>query len=106
MNSKLIASAVITLAALTSASAFAASNSAFSENSDFSRASVTSSSVSREQVRAEYVKAQQGGKLVRGQEFDVNPSKDSVSTKSRTQVKTNVMTTGSATQNNLYSNFM
>ena len=28
--------------------------------------------MSREQVRAEYVKAQQGGKLVRGQEFDVN----------------------------------
>ena len=106
MNSKLIATAVVTLAALSSASAFAASASAFTENSDFSRAPVTTSSLTREQVRAEFVQAQQGGKLVRGQEFDVNPSKDSASAASRGAVKAQVLSTGSGQTNNLYSNFM
>ncbi len=106
MNSKFIATAVVTLAALSSASAFAASSSAFTENSDFSRGPVTTSSLTREQVRAEYVQAEQSGKLVRGQEFDVNPSKDTASTASRAEVKAQVLSTGSSQANNLYSNFM
>ena len=106
MNSKLIATAVITLAALSSASAFAASGSQFAEPAEFARNSQTTSSQTRAQVQADYLKARQNGKLVMGQEADVKPSRDSVSSMSRAQVKADVMASGSIEQNKLYSNAM
>lgn len=106
MNSKFIATAVVTLAALSSASAFAASSSQYSEPAEFASNSVTTSSLTRAQVRAEYLQARQNGKLVMGQEFDVKPSKDSVSTISRAQVKSEVPAAGFAQSNSLYSNAM
>jgi hypothetical protein len=106
MNSKFIATAVITLAALSSASAFAASSSQYAEPAEFARNAMSASSATRAQVRAEYLVARQAGKLVVGQEADVNPAKDSVSTLSRAQVKADVMASGTAEQNKLYSNAM
>ena len=106
MNSKFIAVAVVTLAAMSSASAFAASSSNYAEPAEFARNSVNTSSLTRAQVNAEYLQARQNGKLVLGQEFDVNPSKDSVSTSTRAQVKSQAMATGSVQSNKIYSNAM
>ena len=106
MNSKFITAAVITLAALSSASTFAASSSQYSEPAEFSRSTVSTSSLTRAQVRAEYLAARQSGKLVVGQEADINPAKDSVSSLSRAQVMSDVMATGTTEQNKLYSNAM
>ena len=105
MNSKFIATAVITLAALSSASAFAASSSQYAEPAEFSRTGMATSSVTRAQVQADYLAARNSGKLAVGGDADVNPAKDSVGTSSRAQVTSEV--TGSRQQqNNLYSNFM
>lgn len=106
MNSKFIATAVVTLAALTSASAFAASSSNYAEPAEFARNSVNTSSLTREQVRTEYLQARQNGTLVLGQEFDVNTAKGSVSTLTRAQVKSEAMATGSVQSNKIYSNAM
>lgn len=106
MNSKFIATAVVTLAALSSASAFAASSSQYAEPAEFARNTMATSSVTRDQVRAEYLAARQAGKLVVGQEADVNPSKDSASTVSRAQVKADLMASGTSEQSKLYSNAM
>ena len=106
MNSKFIATAVITLAALSSASAFAASSSQYAEPAEFAGASMTTSSVTRAQVQADYLTARKNGKLVMGQEFDVKPSNDSVGTMSRAQVKSSLMSAGTADQIKLYSNSM
>jgi Domain of unknown function (DUF4148) len=105
MNSKLIATAVITLAALSSASAFAASNSQYAEPAEFARNSMTTSSVTRDQVRSEYLMARQNGALPAGQEFDVKPAY-SASKLSRAQVKAEVMATDMTQLNKLYSNAM
>ena len=104
MNSKFIAAAVITLAALSSASAFAASSSQYSEPAEFSRSALSTSSVTRAQVRAEYLAARQSGKLVVGQEADINPAKDSISSLSREQLMSDVMANGTTEQNKLYCN--
>lgn len=106
MNSKFITAAVITLAALSSASTFAASSSQYSEPAEFSRNTVSTSSLTRAQVRAEYLAARQSGKLVVGQEADINPAKDNVSSLSRARVMSDVMATGTTEQNKLYSNAM
>ena len=106
MNSKFIATAVVTLAALSSASAFAASNSQYAEPAEFARNTTSTSSFTRDQVRAEYLVARQTGKLVVGQEADIKPSNDKASTLSRAQVKAEVLATGGTQQNKLYSNAM
>ena len=106
MNSKFIATAVITLAALSTASAFAASSSQYAEPAEFAGASMTTSSVTRAQVQADYLTARKNGKLVIGQEFDIKPSNDSVGTMSRAQVKSSLMSAGTADQIKLYSNSM
>ena len=106
MNSKFITAAVVTLAALSSASTFAASSSQYSEPAEFARSTVSTSSLTRAQVRAEYLAARQSGKLVVGQEADINPAKDNVSSLSRAQVISDVMATGTTEQNKLYSNAM
>ena len=104
MNSKFITAAVIALAALSSASAFAASSSQYSEPAEFARSALSTNSVTRAQVQAEYLAARQSGKLVVGQEADINPAKDSVSSLSRVQVISDVMAKGTTEQNKLYSN--
>ena len=104
MNSKFIATAVVTLAALSSASAFAASSSQYAEPAEFARNTMSTSSVTRAQVRAEYAQARQNGTLISGQEFDVSPSKDSGSAVSRAQVRAETLATLSAKPNSLYSN--
>lgn len=91
MNSKLIAAAVVAIAALSSASAFAESNSQYAEPAEFANNSAYTSLVTRAQVRAEYLEARQNGTLAVTQEFDVNPAKDSVSTLSRAQVRSEVL---------------
>ena len=106
MNSKFIATAVITLAALSSASAFAASSSQYAEPAEFARNSMTNSSVTRAQVQNDYLTARNSGKLVMGQEADIKPANDSVSTMSRAQVKSEIMSTRTADQIKLYSNAM
>ena len=103
MNSKFIATAVITLAALSSASAFAASNSQYAEPAEFAR---NTSSTTREQVRADYFAARQSGMLPAGQEFDVKPAAKAGNNLSRAQVKADLMASGSSEQNKLYSNAM
>ena len=106
MNSKFIATAVITLAALSSASAFAASSSQYAEPAEFARNTMSTGSVTRDQVRAEYLAARQNGAVPTGQEFDIKPSNSRVSSLSRAQVKAEVMATGMTQQNKLYSNAM
>ena len=106
MNSKFLATAVITLAALTSASAFAASSSQYADPAEFARTGMTNSSLTRTQVQADYSAARKNGKLVMGQEADIKPSNESKSTISRVQVKSETMATGSADQIKLYSNAM
>ena len=106
MNSKFIATAVITLAALSSASAFAASSNQYAEPAEFAGNGMTTSSVTRAQVQNDYLAARKSGKLVMGQEFDIKPSNDSVGTMSRAQVKSEIMSTGTADQIKLYSNTM
>ncbi len=105
MNSKFIATAVVTLAALSSASAFAASSSNYAEPAEFAYNPATVSSLTRAQVQTEYLQARKDGTLVLGQEFDVNPSKGFGTTVTRAQVKAEVLATG-AIQPNVYSNFM
>ena len=106
MNSKFIATAVITLAALSSASAFAASNSQYAEPAEFARNTAGTSSVTRDQVKADYFAARQSGMLPAGQEFDVKPAAKTGSSLSRAQVKAEVMASGTTAQNKLYSNAM
>ena len=105
MNSKFIATAVITLAALSSASAFAASSSQYAEPAEFARTG-TNSSLTRAQVQADYLAARKNGKLVVGQEADIKPSDDSKSTVSRAQVKSETMANDATDQIKLYSNAM
>ena len=92
MNSKFIATAVVTLAALSSASAFAASSSQYAEPAEFSRNTMTTSSVSRDQVRAEYFAARQGGMVPAGQEFDIKPASKAGSNLTRGQVRAEYFT--------------
>ena len=106
MNSKFIATAVITLAALSSASAFAASSSQYAEPAEFAGNGMTTSSVTRVQIQNDYLAARKSGKLAMGQEFDIKPSNDNASTMSRAQVKSEIMSTGTADQIKLYSNAM
>ena len=106
MNSKFLATAVITLAVLSSASAFAASSSQYAEPAEFARTGMTNSSLTRAQVQADYLAARKTGKLFMGQEFDIKPSNDSKSTMSRAQVKSETTATGSTDQIKLYSNTM
>ena len=106
MNSKFLATAVITLAALTSASAFAASSSQYADPAEFARTGMTNSSLTRTQVQADYSAARKNGKLVMGQEADIKPSNDSKSTMSRAQVKSETMAIGTTDQIKLYSNAM
>ena len=103
MNSKFIATAVITLAALSGTSAFAASSSQYAEPAEFGR---NTSSTTREQVRADFLAARQSGMLPAGQEFDVSPATKAGSKLSRAQVKSDVMASGTTEQNKLYSNAM
>ena len=103
MNSKFIATAVVTLAALSSASAFAASSSQYAEPAEFAR---NTSSTTRDQVRADYFAARQSGMLPAGQEFEVKPAAKTLSNLSRAQVKSDVMASGTTEQNKLYSNAM
>jgi hypothetical protein len=105
MNSKLIATAVVTLAALSSASAFAASSSQYAEPAEFARNTMSTSSVTRDQVRAEYLVARQNGTLPAGQEFDVKPA-HTASLLSRAQVKAEVLAAGPMDKNSIYSNAM
>lgn len=105
MNSKFIATAVISLAALSSASAFAASSSQYAEPAEFTRTG-TNSSLTRAQVQADYLAARKNGKLVMGQEADIKPSDDSKSTVSRAQVKSETMANDATDQIKLYSNAM
>lgn len=104
MNSKFIATAVITIAALSSASAFAASSSQYAEPAEFAGISMTNSSVTRAQVQTDYLAARKSGKLVTGQEADIKPANDSMSTMSRAQVKSEIMSSGTTDQIKLYSN--
>ena len=106
MNSKFLATAVITFAALSSASAFAASSSQYAEPAEFARTGMTNSSLTRAQVQADFLAARKNGKLVMGQETDIKPSSDSKSTMSRMKVKSETMATGPADQIKLYSNAM
>lgn len=106
MNSKFLATAVITFAALSSASAFAASSSQYAEPAEFARTGMTNSSLTRAQVQADYLAARKNGKLVMGQEFDIKPSNDSKSTVSLGQVKSETTATLSADQIKMYSNTM
>ncbi len=105
MNSKLIATAVITLAALSGASAFAASSSQYAEPAEFGRNAMSTSSATRAQVRAEYLVARQNGSLPAGQEFDVKPAY-TASNLSRAQVKAEFMAADKTELNKLYSNAM
>lgn len=105
MNSKFIATAVVTLAALSSASAFAASSSQYAEPAEFARNTMSTSSVSRDQVRAEYLVARQNGALPAGQEFDVKPAYTATNM-SRAQVKAEFMAADMTALNKLYSNAM
>ena len=86
MNSKLIASAVITLAALTSASAFAGSNSAYSVPGQTGKNSVTTSTLTRAQVLADYLQARNNGTLPQGENLEVRNAKPMTSTLTREQV--------------------
>ena len=103
MNSKFIATAVITLAVLSSASAFAASSSQYAEPAEFGR---NTSTLTREQVRADYLAARQSGMLPAGQEFDFKPAAKAGNSLSRAQVKSDLMASGTTGQNKLYSNAM
>ena len=104
MNSKFITAAVISLVALSSASAFAASSSQYAEPAEFAATSMTNSSVTRAQVQTDYLAARKSGKLITGQEFDIKPANDNMSTMKRAQVKSEIMSSGTTDQIKLYSN--
>ena len=105
MNSKFIATAVVTLAALSSASAFAARPLLYGEFAEFANNTSGKSIATRDQVKAEYLVASQTGSLPAGQEFDVKPA-FTASNLSRAQVKAEFMAADMTALNKLYSNAM